>query len=148
MHSRKKGKSSSTRPARLEKPSWITISAEEVEQLVVKLAKKGHSKSMIGSILRDTYGIPLVKMVTGKKIQDILNENKIEEPLPEELLNLAKKAINLRKHLETNKKDLSSKKGLQRTESKIYRLIKYYKKKGVLPQDFKYSPEKIKILIA
>jgi small subunit ribosomal protein S15 len=37
---------------------------------------------------------------------------------------------------------------LQRTESKIYRLIKYYKKKGVLPQDFKYSPEKIKILIA
>jgi small subunit ribosomal protein S15 len=148
MHSRKKGKSSSTRPARLEKPSWITISAEEVEQLVVKLAKKGHSKSMIGSILRDTYGIPLVKMVTGKKIQDILNENKIEEPLPEELLNLARKAINLRKHLETNKKDLSSKKGLQRTESKIYRLIKYYKKKGVLPQDFKYSPEKIKILIA
>jgi len=86
--------------------------------------------------------------VTGKKIRDILNENKIEEPLPEELLNLAKKAINLRKHMEANKKDLNSKKGLQRTESKIYRLIKYYKKKGVLPQDFKYSPEKIKILIA
>ena len=148
MHSRKKGKSSSTRPARLEKPSWITVSAEEVEQLVVKLARKGHSKSMIGSILRDAYGIPLVKMVTGKKIRDILNENKIEEPLPEELLNLAKKAINLRKHMEANKKDLNSKKGLQRTESKIYRLIKYYKKKGILPQDFKYSPEKIKILIA
>lgn len=148
MHSRKKGTSGSTRPARLEKPSWITISAEEVEQLVVKLARKGHSKSMIGTILRDSHGIPLVKMATGKKIQDLLDENNIEEPLPEDLLNLARKAVNIRKHMESNKKDLDSRKGLQRTEAKIYRLIKYYKRMGVLPQDFKYSPDKIKILIA
>lgn len=143
MHSRKKGTSGSTRPARLEKPSWLTISAEQIEDLVIKLARKGNSKSMIGTILRDGFGVPLVKIVTGKKINQILEEAKIEEDLPEDLRNLAKKAVNLRKHLETNKKDLDSRKGLQRTESKIYRLIKYYKKKGVLPQDFKYSPEKI-----
>ncbi|MFX0070385.1 MAG: 30S ribosomal protein S15, partial [Candidatus Hermodarchaeota archaeon] len=52
------------------------------------------------------------------------------------------------KHLETNHKDLETKKGLQRTESKIYRLIKYYKKKHVLPLDFKYEPDKIRTLVA
>jgi len=147
MHSRKKGKSGSTRPSRLEKPSWLTIPAEEVEELVIKLAKKGNSKSMIGTILRDSYGIPLVKIVTGKKINQILEEAKIKEDLPEDLRNLAKKAIDLRKHVEANKKDLDSRKGLQRTESKIYRLIKYYKKKGVLEKDFKYIPEEIKTLL-
>lgn len=147
MHSRKKGKSGSTRPSRLEKPSWLTISAEEVEELVIKFAKKGNSKSMIGTILRDSYGIPLVKIVTGKKINQILEEAKIKEDLPEDLRNLAKKAIDLRKHVEANNKDLDSRKGLQRTESKIYRLIKYYKKKGVLPPDFKYIPEEIETLL-
>ncbi|TET58052.1 MAG: 30S ribosomal protein S15, partial [Promethearchaeota archaeon] len=63
MHSRKKGKSGSTRPARLEKPVWIELSPEEVENEVVKLARKGHSKSLIGTIMRDSRGVPLVKVV-------------------------------------------------------------------------------------
>ncbi|MHA1781955.1 MAG: 30S ribosomal protein S15 [Promethearchaeota archaeon] len=148
MHSRKKGKSGSTRPARLEKPVWIELSAEEIEAEVVKLARRGHSKSIIGVILRDSYGVPLVKVVTGKTISQILEEHGMKEPLPEDLSNLIKKALNIRKHLESNKKDLDSKKGLQRTESKIYRLIKYYKKKQVLPPDFKYDPEKVRALVA
>jgi len=148
MHSRKRGKSGSTRPARLEKPVWVEYSAEEVENLVVKLARKGFSTSMIGVILRDSYGIPLVKVVTGKPISQILKDNEIEAPLPEELSNLVKKALNVRKHLETNHKDLEAKKGLNRTESKIYRLIKYYKRKKVLAPDFKYDPEKIRTLVA
>ena len=148
MHSRKKGKSGSTRPARLEKPVWIELSPEEVENEVVKLARKGHSKSLIGTIMRDSRGVPLVKVVAGKKISQILEENDIKTPLPEDLANLVKKALSIRKHLEENHKDLSSKKGLQRTESKIYRLIKYYKKKKKLAPDFKYDPEKIRTLIA
>ena len=79
---------------------------------------------------------------------NILEENDIESPLPEDLSNLVKKALNVRNHLEDNHKDLEGKKGLQRTESKIYRLIKYYKKKNVLAQDFKYDPEKIRTLVA
>jgi small subunit ribosomal protein S15 len=59
-----------------------------------------------------------------------------------------RKALNIRKHLESNHKDLEAKKGLNRTESKIYRLIKYYKKKGKLAQDFRYSPESIRTLVA
>ena len=148
LHSRKKGKSGSTRPPRLEKPVWVERSAEEVENLVVKLARKGLSKSMIGIILRDSYGIPLVKVVSGKKISEILEAKEIESVLPEDLLNLVKKALNIRKHMETNHKDLQGKKGLQRTESKIFRLTKYYKRKGVLPIDFKYKPEQIRTLVA
>ena len=148
MHSRKKGRSGSTRPARLEKPVWVELSPEEVENEVVKLAKKGHSKSMIGTIMRDSRGVPLVKVVAGKKISQILEENDIKAPLPEELANLVKKALSIRKHLEENHKDLEAKKGLNRNESKIYRLIKYYKKKKKLPLDFKYDPEKIRTLVA
>ena len=148
LHSRKKGKSGATRPPRLEKPVWIERSAEEVENLVVKLARKGSSKSMIGIILRDSYGVPLVKIVTGKKISQILEENEIAATLPEDFRNLAIKALNIRKHLEANRKDLQGLKGLQRTESKIYRLLKYYKKTKVLPLDFKYDPENIRTLVA
>jgi len=148
MHSRKKGKSGSTRPARLEKPVWVELSADEVESEVIKLARKGHSESIIGVILRDSHGVPLVKVVTGKSIRQILEENDIKPPLPEDLSNLVKKALNLRKHLETNHKDLESTKGLQRTESKIYRLIKYYKKKNILAQDFKYDIEKVRTIVS
>lgn len=148
IHSRKKGKSGSTRPSRLEKPVWVERSGKEVEEDVVKLAKKGHSKSMIGTILRDSHGVPLVKVITGKRVSKILEEHDIESSLPEDLTNLVKKALNIRKHLEDNHKDLEGRKGLQRTESKIYRLIKYYKKKKVLAQDFKYDPEKIRTLVA
>ncbi len=147
MHSRKKGKSGSTRPARLEKPVWVELSSEEVTNEVIKLARKGLSQSLIGVILRDSYGIPLVKVVTGKSISQILKDNEIKTPLPEDLTNLVKKALTLRKHLESNHKDLDSKKGLQRTESKIYRLIKYYKSKKVLASDFKYDPDKIRTIV-
>ncbi len=147
MHSRKKGKSGSTRPARLEKPVWVELSSEEVENEVIKLARKGFPQSLIGVILRDSYGIPLIKVVTGKSISQILKEKDIETPLPEDLTNLVKKALTLRKHLESNHKDLDSKKGLQRTESKIYRLIKYYKSKKVLASDFKYDPDKIRTIV-
>ena len=147
MHSRKKGKSGSTRPARLEKPVWVELSSEEVENEVIKLARKGFSQSLIGVILRDSYGIPLIKVVTGKSISQILKEKDIETPLPEDLTNLVKKALVLRKHLESNHKDLDSKKGLHRTESKIYRLIKYYKGKKILASDFKYDPDKIRTIV-
>jgi small subunit ribosomal protein S15 len=148
MHSRKRGNSGSTRPARLEKPTWVELSPEEVESEVVKLARKGSSSSMIGTIMRDSRGVPLVKLVTGKKVTQILEENEIKSTLPEDLANLVRKALKIRKHLETNHKDKETRKGLQRTESKIYRLIKYYKKKKVLTPDFRYDPERIRTLVA
>jgi len=149
MHSRKKGKSGSVRPPRLtDPPVWIELSPTEVENEVVKLARKGFTKSMIGVKMRDSRGVPLIKVVTGKKVSQILENNDIKSPLPEDLSNLVKKALNVRKHLEDNHKDLEAKKGLNRTESKIYRLIKYYRKKKVLEASFKYDPDSIRTLVA
>jgi SSU ribosomal protein S15P len=97
---------------------------------------------MIGVILRDQYGIPLVKVVTNKRITEILSENGLKPQIPEDLMALIRRAVNIRRHLEEHPKDASAKKGLILTESKIHRLIKYYKRTGVLPQDFTYSPER------
>ena len=100
---------------------------------------------MIGIILRDQYGIPLVKQVTGKKIVQILREHGLEPEIPEDLANLIRRAIRVRRHLEEHPKDYHSKRGLQLIESKIRRLEKYYKREGVLPPDWRYEPEKIKV---
>ena len=67
MHSRKKGKSGSTKALRKNKPSWSRYKENEIEQLVVKLARSGKSPSQIGIFLRDSYGIYDVKKLTGKK---------------------------------------------------------------------------------
>lgn len=69
MHARKRGRSGSKRPVRKEVPEWVQYTPEQVEQLVVELAKKGYQSAQIGLILRDTYGIPDVKLITGKKNQ-------------------------------------------------------------------------------
>jgi small subunit ribosomal protein S15 len=110
-----------------------------VEALVIKLAKEGHNPSRIGIILRDQYGIPLVKPLMGKTITQILEDAELAPSLPEDLENLLKKASRLYVHLEKNKKDLANKRALQLVESKIYRLSRYYKREGVLPPDWKYK---------
>jgi small subunit ribosomal protein S15 len=148
MHSRKKGKSGSKKPIKKSKRTWVKYSAKEVEQLIIKLAKQGYTSSKIGLVLRDTYGIPDVKSVTKKKINKILEENNIKLELPEDFIALIKKEIKIMKHLEANKKDMPSKRGLQLTESKIRRLTKYYKKIGKLPKDWEYDKEKVRLLIS
>ncbi len=147
MHSRKKGKSGSKKPSTQKPQPWISYSAQEIEQLIVKLAKTGKTSSQIGIILRDNYGIPDLKKITNKKITKILNEHKLQQKIPEELTNLIKKEIKIIKHLEKNKKDMPSRRGLLLTGSKIKRLTKYYKRTGVLPKDWIYSREQAKITI-
>ncbi len=147
MHSRKKGTSGSKKPISKTVPTWSSRKPEEIEKLVVKLGKEDLSSSEIGMILRDQYGIPDVKIATKKKITLILKENKLTDEVPEDLQFLIKKAVKIRKHLENNKKDVVSKRGLQLTESKIRRLEKYYKKEGMLSEKWKYNPEKSRLLV-
>ena len=59
---------------------------------------------------------------------------------------LLRKSIMLKKHLEANKKDESAKRGLTLTDSKVKRLVKYYKHTSRIPQNWKYDPEKVKIM--
>lgn len=141
MYSRKKGKSESKRPPKSVSLNWVPMKKEEVEELVVKLGKRGIPPSQIGMILRDEHGIPLVKRITGKKITEILEEHGIAPKIPEDLMALINKAYRIRKHLEEHRKDFHAKRGLILTESKIWRLTKYYKRIGKIPQDWHYSPE-------
>ena len=143
VYSRKKGKSGSKKPAKKVKPSWLNYTPKEIEQLVIKLAKTGTSPSKIGIILRDSYGIPSVRNITNKKILGILNENKLNPEIPEDLNSLIKRESKILKHVEVNKKDEVSKRGLQITNSKIRRLIKYYKSEGTLPNEWTYERGKI-----
>lgn len=147
MHSRKKGKASSTKPYLTEAPEWVEMEAKEVEDLVVTLYKQGQSMAQIGVLLRDEYGIPSVKLVTGKKLKMILKENDAAPRYPEDLISLIRRAMNLRNHLNENKKDLSGTHGLRRIESKIRRMADYYRKSGVLPADWKYRPENASVLL-
>lgn len=148
MYSRKKGKSRSTKPFKKGKTTWLRYSNKEIEMLVVKLAKAGKTQSEIGAILRDTYGIPDIKKLLNKKISKILKENTLLKDLPEDLTSLIRREIKISKHLEKNKKDMPSKRGLQLTESKIHRLIKYYKKTGRLPQAWVYDKDKARLLVS
>jgi small subunit ribosomal protein S15 len=147
MHSKSKGKSGSTRPPVLKPPEWFDRTPEWVIDKIIELGKAGQPPSMIGLILRDQYGVPLVKAIIGKSITQVLAENGLAPSMPEPLTNLIKKAVTIRKHLEENPKDLHSKRGLQETESKIHRLSKYYKRRKVLPPDWRYEPERAATLI-
>ncbi len=145
IHARRRGKSGSKRVYRDTPPEWVDMSPEEVEKKVVELYNEGYEPSQIGMILRDRYGIPSVKQITGKKIQKILKEKGVEIKYPEDLKALIKKALKLRRHLEVYRKDKHNRRGLQLIEAKIWRLSNYYKEKGVLPADWKYDPERLKI---
>ena len=142
LYSRKRGKSGSKKPVKKTMPLWVRYKPKEIEMLIVKLAKEGLADSKIGVILRDTYGIPDVRIICKKKISKIIEEKGIKKELPEDIAALIKKAVLVRKHLEENKKDEVAKRGLTLTESKIKRLTKYYKKTGKLASEWKYEPER------
>lgn len=147
MHSRAKGKSGSKKPVNKTVPSWVKLTAKEVELLIVKFAKEGKTASQIGIIFRDEYGLPDVKTLTGSSITQTLKAKDVLPELPEDLLALIKKSILVRKHLEENKHDYTAKRGLQLTESKIRRLAKYYKGSGRLPVTWKYDPNKVRLYV-
>ncbi len=146
MHARRKGKSGSTHPMRKKHPEWSALNPREIESRALEIAKNGKSTSEIGFVLRDQYAVPDIKIATGKKMSTILESNNIKTEIPEDIRNLIRTALQLKKHLDIHKKDLKNKRNLHLTESKIRRLTKYYHSKGRLPEDWRYSPEKAKLM--
>ncbi len=146
MHARRKGKSGSTRIKRDKHPEWSALNPREIESRIIQLSKAGKTTSEIGLILRDQYAIPDVKVSTGKKITKILEKNKLQPDIPDDLRNLIQTALKIRKHMETNNKDLKNLRNLQLTESKIRRLTKYYKNNKRLPDTWVYRPKQAKLL--
>ncbi len=146
MHSRKKGKSGSRRPASKTAPSWAQADKQEVSELVLKMAREGFDEAAIGRMLRDGHGVPSVRNLTGKTVTQILEENALLKGFPRDLLDLIRKAVRVRKHLRAGKQDKYNATMLRRTESKIKRLVKYYRGKK-LPADWKYEPEQAALLV-
>lgn len=126
---------------------WVEYKPEEIAEIVKKLYHEGKTKSEIGLILRDQYGIPNIKAVVGKTISNILEEENIKEEVPEDLMNLIRKSVRLMEHMETHKKDFKAKRGYELTVSKIRRLVEYYKAKGKLPKHWRFTEENAKLLV-
>merc|ERR1712121_515448 len=148
MHNPGKGISQSALPYRRSVPTWLKLSSEDVAEQIVKLAKKGLKPSQIGVILRDSHGVAQVRHVTGNKILRVLKAKGLAPDLPEDLYCLIKKAVSVRKHLERNRKDKDAKFRLILVESRIHRLARYYKKKRVLPPNWKYESATASALVA
>ncbi|OEH75025.1 ribosomal protein rps13 [Cyclospora cayetanensis] len=182
MYGNGKGMSAPAPPFRRRPPSWLRVKHQEVEEHILKLAKKGQTpsqapsglptprlgkgavgerllcrsqihgdgreKGWIGVTLRDQFGIPQVKSVTGSKILRILKNQGVAPEIPEDLYFLIKKAVAIRKHLEKNRKDRDSKFRLILVESKIHRLGRYYRRTKQLPATWKYQSSTASALVA
>ena len=139
MYSHRRGKSGSRKPTAKLKPKWVQAPPEDLKRIVVSLAREGHSKSSIGTILRDRHGVPSMKSATGMTVGQVLKEGGEDPIAAEDLKLLMKKAEGMKRHLERYKSDRLNVHNLQLVESKIRRLAKYYKKKGILPTDWRYE---------
>jgi small subunit ribosomal protein S15 len=144
MHTRRRGQSGSDKPVADEPPEWSDVDSDAVEERVVELAEDGYDPSQIGMKLRDegVQGTPVpdVKLATGKKVTTILEEHGATADIPEDLRNLMEKAINLRDHVAENAQDSHNRRALQNVESKIRRLVDYYRG-DELDAEFTYTPE-------
>jgi len=150
MHTRRRGSSDSDSPVADDPPEWSDVDADAIEGRVVSLAEQGHSPSEIGLKLRDEgvqgTAVPNVKLATGKKITEILDENDAAPALPEDLRNLLERAVGLREHMAENPKDAQNKRALQNTEAKVRRLVDYYRGDAI-SENFKYTYERARDLV-
>merc|ERR1711896_24602 len=142
------GISGSALPFRRKSPAWTTMSPSNITDLIVKNAKKGLTPSQIGVLMRDVYGIPQVRFLTGKKILRTLKKRGCAPSIPEDLYHLIKKAVAMRKHMDRNRKDRDCKFRLILTESRIHRLTRYYKKTGNVAANWKYESGKASALVS
>jgi small subunit ribosomal protein S15 len=141
IHSGNKGRASSHRPYPASLPSWVALDKDEVTEEAVKLAKAGSSAAQVGMILRDTHGVPSVRLVTGMRLGPLLKEKGVAPQLPEDLAALLRRVVHLQGHLERHPKDLANLRGLNLIEARIRRLARYYRLKKVLPADWHYTAE-------
>ena len=139
LHTHNHGKAHSIRPIESKFSSWVKQDPKEIEDLVIKYAKDGHTPSQIGIKLRDQHAIPLVKPIINKTISDILDQNDLKSEIPEDLNNIVTKAVGLQKHLKSNKNDRRNIRSLELIEAKVHRLSVYYKKIGRIPKNWKYK---------
>ena len=147
MHSSGRGSSGSTKPNVDTAPEWSNTDEKEVTSLILSLAGEGHTPTQIGTILRDRHAVPDVRLVLGKRVEQVLTENGHSPKYPEDLMSLMRRALRLIDHLEGNAKDLHNGRQLELTESKIRRLGRYYMSENKLDPDWVYKREQLRLLV-
>ena len=130
-----------------ENPEWVPLTATEIEDLIVQFTENGMVSARIGLVLRDQYGVPNVRLATGKTVTEIMKEKGVMPDLPEDLSNLMRRAISLNVHVKNHRGDVANIRGLNLIEARIRRLERYYKKNGGLPQTWKYSLSNAEIML-
>ncbi|MFH1393480.1 MAG: 30S ribosomal protein S15 [Candidatus Micrarchaeota archaeon] len=148
LHSRKKGKSGTKRPKSMVSPEWVEADVNEIKRLIVKMAKEGVPPSKIALMLRDQHAIPNIRAFLGMSMTAFLKSEGALPEYPEDLISLIKKAIRMREHIKKDgKRDTHNKVKLRHVESKIIRLVNYYRKNGAIPSDWTYDAEKVALLV-
>jgi|SRR3989344_8870790 len=105
--------------------------AENIEQIVIDLAKQGNTPSKIGIILKEKHNVAKIKLL-GKKITKILKENKI--PYETDLDMVSKQLSKIEAHYEKNKQDKRAKREIVRFVGLKKTIKKYQDKKAPVPQ--------------
>ena len=146
MHSKKQGKSKSRKPV-TEAAVAPEIGNDEIMKIIEGHAKKGMSQTLIGQRLRDENGVRYIKHATGKRLGVILAGMGYKQQIPQDLMDLMKKAVSINNHLSTNAHDTDNRTRMKKIESKIWRLTKYYIGAGRLPNTWRYDPKQAELLI-
>ncbi len=139
IHSGRKGKAGSHRPFPLTRPEWVATPTEEIVAQAVQLSKGGRPAAQVGQILRDSYGVPSARAVSGKRLGALLAERGVKPEIPDDLQALLKRVVHLQHHLETHPNDLANRRGLTLMESRIRRLARYYRQQRRIPEGWRYS---------
>ena len=147
MHSGGKGSSGSSKPTSKDLPVWSETDKKVIEGHILDLNNEGHSNAMIGTILRDKFAVPDVRLATGERISQILSRNGITPNYPEDMMNLMRRAQGLIDHLNNNSKDKHNRRQLELCESKIRRLSRYYKDSGKLDAEWQYKRDQLRLIV-
>lgn len=147
MYSSNRGKSGSSKPFVTEAPAWSNTDVSEITSLIVSYAKAGKSSAEIGTILRDQHAVPNPRLVLGKRIAQIMEEEGVSGSYPEDIMNLMRQAVGLIDHMTNNHKDIHNRRALELTEAKIRKLAKYYKSTGKLDSSWQYKRDQLRLMV-
>lgn len=137
MHSSGKGQSMSMKPLTSTVPTFLVKPIPDIKKDVIQHANKGMVPSHIGNMLRDHYGVGNAKDILSCSILKFCKDNNCAPIIPEDLANLIERSNTIRAHLSMHKKDNDAKYRLNLINSRLHRLVRYYKTKNVLPGDYK-----------
>ena len=113
-------------------PSWFKLKPEDLQKQVGKLAEK-YDALVVVVTLKDGFGVPQVKLVTGFKFLCFLKKEDLVPSIPEVLYFFVKRAKSIQKHLDKNRENKGSNFRLIFVEDRFHRFEWYYRCVKFLP---------------